>query len=1198
MRKHKPFMKKHTPMWIAKRLTKSAFKPCFTRTGLLTGSITACLMASSARADVITFEDLNNNVIPVPAAYAGFNWEGSAMTIGKQLHPKSGYDYGTMGEVSMWTYQWNPVVITGKKFNFKGAYITAAWDSREDVIVEGWRNGEKIYNRTITTHNDKAYWFDFDFQNIDRLKFTPIGNQIDIDNITYDEQFNAAPIANNDKPAISEDSGANTLNVLSNDSDANNDTLTITSVTQGGKGNVAISGDGKSVIYTPKANENGSDSFTYTISDGKGGTATGTVDISITSVNDAPLLGAITATPTEINEGSSTSLSGSFSDVDAADTHTVTINWGDGSTPTILNLAAGVENFSNISHTYDDDNLSGTSSDVYPVSITVTDNHGAQDSTSKPFYESAAMGNANSGGGYSLHSNQFLGVRFQVTSKVTISRIGGHIGGGGQVFGALVRLSGPNDLPDSLNLTTPDVIGTTLLTLGGFPDVSSPLVQQLEPGWYALVFGSGLFGATGSGFMPGNNPEIGVPSYIHSVNNGFINSGNRGVRFTVIEGNPVAITLNNVAPTAVFANGGAVDEGSTGTVSFAEQADPSAADKAGLRYAYDFNNDNDFADAGEIGNGGYAGSSTSPTATVPAAYLSTPGTRTVRGRIMDDDGGFTDYTTTITVKAVNKAPVANAGVDKTLEYFIKGGEATLDGTASSDPDGDTLTYSWSKDGNVIGTAKTFRLLLPLGVHTFTLTVTDSKGASHSDMVVITVKDTMVPIVEVKGADNNWHNQSVTLKIEGDDRGTGVNYLEYKVGDADWTKGDKVTIGAPADHSNDGAHTVTVRAVDNVGLISQERKVVVKIDTIAPTVTPADVTDPNWHNSELSHNFEASDAGSGLANAADANFTLTASEESASAVAPTVVSKTVTDAAGNSTTRKLSALIDKTKPTLKWGALPEANSNGWYKQDVTVDYTAADALSGLAEGHDSGSVVISAESKSSTGAVTVTDLAGNSQLFTTEPTIQLDKTAPLAKAKNLTVYLSETAPAKVSISAANVDDGSADALSGIASLSFKGITGDVTFDCTNLNLKDLGKNNVTLVVTDNAGNSSEAQATVTVLDETAPTVTAVAATNAGGRPLPANSGYFQLSATDNDTCNADDLLINVYDSDGTLVAEGLKSGAIVKITHTPGSPAGVRYLTGAVAAHINVQGDASVGATDASGNDSTRLTFSAKLGGKK
>ena len=43
-----------------------------------------------------------------------------------------------------------------------------------------------------------------------------------------------------------------------------------------------------SYSYTPAANFNGTDSFTYTVSDGKGGTTTGTISVDVAAVNDTP----------------------------------------------------------------------------------------------------------------------------------------------------------------------------------------------------------------------------------------------------------------------------------------------------------------------------------------------------------------------------------------------------------------------------------------------------------------------------------------------------------------------------------------------------------------------------------------------------------------------------------------------------------------------------------------------------------------------------------------------------------------------------------------------------------------------------------------------------------------------------------------------------------------------------------------------
>lgn len=98
----------------------------------------------------------------------------------------------------------------------------------------------------------------------------------------------APPDAVDDVANVLEDSGANAVNVLANDTDANNDTLTVISVTQGTHGSVAITGGGTGVSYAPAPNYFGPDSFTYTISDGNGGEDTANVSVNVSNVNDAP----------------------------------------------------------------------------------------------------------------------------------------------------------------------------------------------------------------------------------------------------------------------------------------------------------------------------------------------------------------------------------------------------------------------------------------------------------------------------------------------------------------------------------------------------------------------------------------------------------------------------------------------------------------------------------------------------------------------------------------------------------------------------------------------------------------------------------------------------------------------------------------------------------------------------------------------
>lgn len=112
---------------------------------------------------------------------------------------------------------------------------------------------------------------------------------------------NSAPVAVNDSIAFVEDGGAQTGNVLDNDTDANNDTLTVAGFSIGGVagtlgapftitnvGSLTLAADG-SYSFTPLADYAGPvPVVTYTVSDGWGGTASASLSITLTKVNDAP----------------------------------------------------------------------------------------------------------------------------------------------------------------------------------------------------------------------------------------------------------------------------------------------------------------------------------------------------------------------------------------------------------------------------------------------------------------------------------------------------------------------------------------------------------------------------------------------------------------------------------------------------------------------------------------------------------------------------------------------------------------------------------------------------------------------------------------------------------------------------------------------------------------------------------------------
>lgn len=92
---------------------------------------------------------------------------------------------------------------------------------------------------------------------------------------------NDAPVAANDFAGGQPGATMASIAVLENDKDVDGDTLSISSFTQGQRGTVANNGNG-TLRYTPGAGFNqGTDAFTYTVSDGRGGTSTAEVAVSL-----------------------------------------------------------------------------------------------------------------------------------------------------------------------------------------------------------------------------------------------------------------------------------------------------------------------------------------------------------------------------------------------------------------------------------------------------------------------------------------------------------------------------------------------------------------------------------------------------------------------------------------------------------------------------------------------------------------------------------------------------------------------------------------------------------------------------------------------------------------------------------------------------------------------------------------------------
>jgi large repetitive protein len=146
-------------------------------------------------------------------------------------------------------------------------------------------NGSAVLNADNTvTYTPKS-----DFNGSDSFTYTVADDHGGTDKATVNitvTPVNDAPVADGDSATTAEDTPTN-IAVLSDDTDVDGDALSVANTTQPSHGTVSINANG-TLSYTPAADFNGSDTFTYTVSDGHGGTATATVNVTVTPVNDAP----------------------------------------------------------------------------------------------------------------------------------------------------------------------------------------------------------------------------------------------------------------------------------------------------------------------------------------------------------------------------------------------------------------------------------------------------------------------------------------------------------------------------------------------------------------------------------------------------------------------------------------------------------------------------------------------------------------------------------------------------------------------------------------------------------------------------------------------------------------------------------------------------------------------------------------------
>jgi hypothetical protein len=179
----------------------------------------------------------------------------------------------------------------------------------------------------------------------------------------------------------------------------------------------------------------------------------------------------------------------------------------------------------------------------------------------------------------------------------------------------------------------------------------------------------------------------------------------------------------------------------------------------------------------------------------------------------------------------NHAPIADASATATEARSANGIDASvvLDGSKSSDPDGDPLTYAWSREGAELGSGALLTVSLPLGSHQLTLVVSDGVDTAANTVTVNVVSQNRPPLAEagptgLKVISPNNRNAKVTLdgSQSSDPDGDALRF-QWLRRDAVLAEGARVQLTLPV-----GLHCLTLRVTD--GQASATDNIAVRVIT--------------------------------------------------------------------------------------------------------------------------------------------------------------------------------------------------------------------------------------------------------------------------------------------------------------------------------------------------------------------------------
>jgi VCBS repeat-containing protein len=611
---------------------------------------------------------------------------------------------------------------------------------------------------------------------------------------------NDPPVAVQDSAATAEDTPV-VIPVLANDTDPENDALSVTGVSAPSHGTAAVNPDG-SVTYSPASNYNGSDSFTYTVSDGSGGSAAAAVNITVNGVNDPPVAGDDLLTVLEDGPMASVNVLNNDSDIDG-DTLTVTgcTQPAHGSvmedeSPGVLTYTPTHSNYNGpdaLSYTVSDGH-GGTATATVNVTVTlVNDEPTARDDTATTSEDTPiiiiVLANDFDVDGDPLEVNSGLlpeqkaehgSITFNPDNTITYTPDANFHGtdlfgyyaedpSGARSIGLVtVTVTPINDPPVAYdgNAVTNEDTPVTVNVSSSDPDgpgrtfalVSSFGAQSVEV--YDAATGVFVF-----------NPQAnfaGDAWFTFKVNDGLVDSNTATVFITV---NPV-----NDPPVAEANGPYNIGVGEPLSLDGSGSQDPDAPADSIAAYEWDTSGENNFGPP-----------SPSPIFTMSweDLYLSRNGSILIGVPFaitlrVTDSNGATDTASTM-VMALNSPPIANAGGP----YEITIGEPlSLDASGSIDPDlpcDSIVRYEWDTNDDGIFESSTVNPVFVVSWEdywawrngqivigqpmTLTLRVTDGHGAADTVSTTVTVLNS-APIADAGGPYEITTGGSLTLDASG------------------------------------------------------------------------------------------------------------------------------------------------------------------------------------------------------------------------------------------------------------------------------------------------------------------------------------------------------------------------------------------------------------------------------------------------